>query len=199
MTTAAPERPPTRPPTELENRRIKARAIALYLWRLGLTVEDVRALPYSSRTDRSIPTMTKLARAAFAASPRPEAREKDPPDGRSSRTWAIAEEKLAEIASMAARGLPVPERDLLQERDLWLPHQPTPAQTDAPPALPPAPRAPTDVAPSGTLVLDVAPFDASGDPFAVLGPPCPDCGWRRGLHRPAVLGWLDACPSGGAR
>lgn len=31
-----------------------------------------------------------------------------------------------------------------------------------------------------------------------LGPKCPDCGWRRGQHRPAVAfsgeQWLTACP-----
>lgn len=199
VTTDTTARPTTdRPPTPLEHRRVKARAIALHLWRHGLTVDDILGLPYASRI-RQARTMSRFAREAFAASPRPEARTKDPPDGRTSRTWLITREKLAEIEAMARRGEPVPERDLIGDRDAWLP-PPVDAPTEPAPQLPPPPRAATDVAPTPAVKPSARAVAPAAVLDAVLGPKCPGCGWRQrgaggGLHRPAVVGWLPACPT----
>jgi hypothetical protein len=39
------------------------------------------------------------------------------------------------------------------------------------------------------------PFLSDADLTRILGPKCPDCGWRRGQHRPAAPGMgMTACP-----
>lgn len=100
--------------TEAENREAKARPLARYLWRLGLTVDDVRRLPYASR-DRKVPTMKAFARAAY----REAGVELREPSSPASETWDLVAAKLAVMAGWEAAGRPVPERDLRHLADRW--------------------------------------------------------------------------------
>lgn len=193
MTTTAPERPPT----AQENREEKAKEIARLAWRYGLTDADLRALPYASR-DRSVRTMTRFAREAYAAA----GSDRNPPHGLGSETWNLVAEKLEKMTSRAARGLPVPERDLLHERDLWLPPTDEPRAATQDDVEAEAEELTADEATLTAVPLPRAP-EREPEPAAgvsvfdaILGPKCSGCGWRRGFHRPRI-GGLAPCSTAG--
>lgn len=99
---------------EAENRETKARPLARYLWRLGLTVDDVRRLPYASR-DRTVPTMKAFARAAY----REAGVDLREPSSPASETWDLVAAKLVVMAGWEFAGRPVPERDLRHMAHRW--------------------------------------------------------------------------------
>lgn len=115
-------RPGFDPAEAEENSRAKAVPIARHAWRLGLTFDDLARLPYSDKTDRSAPTLRRLATAAFRASPDPADRRRNPPHSRTSDTWRHVRAELADLEDRARYGHPdaVP-RTLLDERDAWTP------------------------------------------------------------------------------
>ena len=145
---------------EAENRETKARPLARYLWRLGLTVDDVRRLPYASR-DRKVPTMKAFARAAY----REAGVELREPSSPASETWDLVAAKLSVMAGWEAAGRPVPERDLRHLADRWW----RPA-TETPEPLAVGCQHPTELGGE----LPTSKFGASG--LDVPGPHLPDLG-----------------------
>jgi hypothetical protein len=102
------------------NSRHKADLIAEYLWRCGLTVADVAWLPY---TDRHGPSRARLARAAYRAviDPCPKRGDHSPPSSVGSDSWRHVLAALADLADRERYDFDAPPRDLLDERDEWLP------------------------------------------------------------------------------
>jgi hypothetical protein len=123
--------------TPQQNRERKARLIARAAWRRGLTVKDLRVMPYSGE-QRSL---TRFARMAYRESDDVADHDVNPPSGPESRTWGLVAEYLAGMTARARAGLPCPERDLLADRQAWLPDDadpwkekagcPTPGSQDA--------------------------------------------------------------------
>lgn len=99
-------------------RTAKARLIALHLWRHGLTVEELRCLPYSSRTG---PSMTRFAREAFRAAATEWEQRLNPPHSVDSATWQIAARYLVERVEYEASGGDRRDRDLVGFAHLWQP------------------------------------------------------------------------------
>jgi hypothetical protein len=164
VTAPAEVKPPTEA-TEAENREAKAKLIARYAWRLGLTGDDLRQLPYSG-TERCL---TRLARAAYRASDKPADHDRNPPHSARSRTWRLVEKKLQKAAENRAAGKATPDQDLLHMRLAWLPDDADPWKQDPPPEESPCPApAPT----AGTsLTAPSSPAATSPGPSTSKGPP----------------------------
>lgn len=130
--------------TPQQNRERKAQRIARAAWRRGLTVDHLRVMAYSGE-DRSL---TRFARMAYRESDDVADHDLNPPSSPQSRTWGLVAEYLAGMERFAAAADPtrVPVRDLLAERQAWLPDDaPTSPPPTAPePAASPAPEGAPD-------------------------------------------------------
>ena len=135
------------------NRQRKAQPIARALWRRGMTVEHLFLLPAASR-DRTVPTMNRFARTAYAEAGVEEAE----PHGPGSPTWRLVDILLTKMARYAG-GHPdspdVPARDLLDDRPNWLPEATCPTTTTPDPSL--APEAAVTSLMSTTSAADASP------------------------------------------
>jgi hypothetical protein len=136
-----------------ENRRRKAWALAPALYRRGLTLDDLRRLPYSSR-DRTVPTQRAFARTAYDEAGVDEAE----PHGPDSDTWTLTIQLLAWMEAHPGDGR-VPPRDRLDDRARWSMADTcaAAASLEAPPPPPEPPDGPSsrpsaaaDVADRGT-------------------------------------------------
>lgn len=120
-------------PDAEENARRKAKVIAAYAWRLGITFDELGALPYSDKHDRKRPTLRRFAAAAYRAAGVAE----NVPHSRTSDTWRHLREELEALAERAEFGAgDVPAGDLLDERTRWLPdREPDEIPAEIPPPL----------------------------------------------------------------
>lgn len=106
--------------TAAENRQRKAWAIAPALYRRGLTVGDLAALPYTS-TDRTTLTVSRFVRDAY----REAGIDANVPSGPGSQTWHLTAGLLAWMDAHPDHER-VPDRDLLDDRPRWVPAEEEP-------------------------------------------------------------------------
>lgn len=202
-------RPAYDPDEAQDNSRRKARLIAEYAYRCGITWEELGALPYSDKADRKRPTLRRFAAAAFDA----RGEQENVPHSRTSDTWRHVYDELTDLEDRERYGFPEPAhvRDLLDQRPDWVrpsltvvPDQPP----DEIPAETPPPRRPRPV---DLAAYDVPPaLVTSGPPRLLRRPaPSPPRGWTqlatlprldqpcRWCGRPAVVGTLNGwrCPA----
>jgi hypothetical protein len=99
------------------NARRKAKAIAEFAWRLGISYDELGTLEYSDRHDRHKPTLRRFAAAAFRAA----GVDENVPHSRTSDTWRYLRGELVELADRERFGFdPPPARDLLEQRGQWI-------------------------------------------------------------------------------
>lgn len=162
-----PARPAYDPDEAEENSRRKAKVLARYAYRHGLTFMDLGDLPYAVKGDRKAPSLRRFAAAAY----RDAGVTENVPHSRTAGTWTYLRAELADLEDRAAYGMPgAPTVDLLERRGDWVRqvvdlHLPEPdGPADEIPADTPAPDvgpAPQDCAPTPTPPVDFDPAEAA--------------------------------------
>jgi hypothetical protein len=139
------------------NARRKAKAIAAFAWRLGISYDELVTLEYSDRHDRHKPTLRRFAAAAFKAA----GVDENVPHSRTSDTWRYLRGELADRERFGFD--PPSARDLLEQRGQWI--------AEAWPAVDPMHETPSPAGELAAVVEAVADeLDSREQPLVVTRP-----------------------------